>query len=362
MWKRISPDTLHTLDARSICIIKPSALGDVIQSLPLLRALRDRFPKARISWVINRELAPLLEGHRGIDKLIPFDRHGSIRDWNRLLSGLNEAEFDLAFDLQGLARTGLMLLATRAAVRVGLETAREGAHLACNCVLPNTSRQLPAHRLYWRVAEILGLGDLPQDADVPLQPAAAQWAAAQLAPLARPLLAVNPGAKWKTKRWPVERFAVVAGKAARHHRCGLVLLAGPGETALSAMLEKLLQDFVPRQSVVNLGGQTSLPQLAAVLQQVDAVVTNDSGPMHLAAALGTPVVGVFTCTSPLRSGPAGSRHELVATEVSCAASYRKQCPHHGPGHMACMDELQTGRVVAALAHLLEKNHIGRRAA
>jgi heptosyltransferase I len=102
--------------------------------------------------------------------------------------------------------------------------------------------------------------------------------------------------------------------------------------------------------------------IAAVLSEADVLLTNDSGPMHLAAGLGTPVVGLFTCTSPERSGPPGERHELVSTTLSCAASYRKRCPHRGRRHMACLDELATDRVWRALVRVMEKNRGVRRAA
>jgi ADP-heptose:LPS heptosyltransferase len=112
----------------------------------------------------------------------------------------------------------------------------------------------------------------------------------------------------------------------------------------------------------DLAGETSLPQLAAVLEAADLMLSNDSGPMHLAAALGTSVVGVFTCTSPVISGPAGSGHELVATGVSCAASYRKRCPHAGPAHQACLEEISVERVRQAVARAASRQTPKRRSA
>jgi ADP-heptose:LPS heptosyltransferase len=103
---------------------------------------------------------------------------------------------------------------------------------------------------------------------------------------------------------------------------------------------------------INLAGETTLKQLAVLMGAAEAVVSNDSGPMHLAAAMGTPVVGIFTCTSPILSGPAGSSHELISTAVPCAASYHKRCPLHGPSHLACLAEVPVDRVWNALLRIL----------
>src|SRR5690349_19108383 len=133
---------LTTVTAERICVIKPSALGDVVQTLPLLEALRARFPSSQVSWVINRELADLIDGHPLIHDTLTFDRRGSWRQSLGLVRTLRQKKFDLVFDLQGLLRTGVMTLATGAALRIGLETAREGANWACHVTLPGTGREL----------------------------------------------------------------------------------------------------------------------------------------------------------------------------------------------------------------------------
>ena len=344
-------DDLLTIDARRVCLIKPSALGDVVQTLPLVPILRERFPRARLAWVVNRPLADLLDGVPGLDEVIPVDRRGSIWSWLRLLGDLRRRRFDLVFDLQGLLRTGIMTAATGATLRVGLESAREGAGLACHVTLPDTSRLVPAHLRYWRVAEALGLGDRRRDAAVPVRVEDHRWAAEQFRDVRRPWLAVHPGARWKTKVWPVEKFAAIAARAFRQFGFSTAIVGGPDERLAAARLEHLLRRFVPAAHVLNLAGGTTLKQLAAVLTASDLMLSNDSGPMHLAAAVGTPVVGIFTCTSPVRSGPPGARHALVSADLPCAGSYRKRCPHRGRKHLACMEELSIERVWQALARL-----------
>ncbi len=354
MSTRTDPDPLLAAQPKRIAVIKPSALGDVVQTLPLLPVLRERFPEASITWVVNRELADVVAGHPDLDGVIRVERRGGLSGWRRLLSELRAARFDLVFDLQGLLRTALMTWATRAPIRIGLETAREGSHLACHRLIPDTGRLVPAHLRYWRVAEALGLGDRTRATKIPLRDEHRAFARSALSGGDGPILAISPGARWVTKRWPVEKFAVIAAKAFRAYGFRPVIVGGPGEQPLAGQLEHLLQKFLPSASIVNLAGKTGLLQLSAVLEAADVLLTNDSGPMHLAAGLGTHVVGVFTCTSAVRSGPPGDQHALVSTKLSCAASYRRKCPYRGKKHMGCFEELSVDRTWSAFATLVER--------
>jgi len=348
---------LATIDAQRICVIKPSALGDVAQSLPLLGPLRSRFPESEIVWVINRGLSGLLAGHPDLQRTIPFDRHGGLAATWRLMRGLRDGRFDLTIDLQGLLRTGAMTLATGAAFRIGLETAREGAGMACNFTIPNTGRDVAAHARYWKVAEAFGVGEQPRQLRLAIDDQQRATASRLLGNLPRPIIGLHAGARWETKRWPVESFAEVARAAIKQHSGSIALLGSPDERELTEQLESLIGgERESKGRVVNLTGQTSLKELAAVLNAIDLLVSNDSGPMHLAAELGTPVVGVFTCTDPVLSGPPGDAHALVATGVDCAASYQKTCPHSGAGRHACFAELTPSRVIAAVdAQILRHN-------
>ena len=348
MLFRIPPRQLLEIDARRICLIKPSALGDIVQTLPLLGMLRRRFPTATVSWVVRRDLADLITGHPDLTEVIPFHRNGTWRNSRQLMGLLKRRRFDLVFDLQGLFRTGVMTFATRAALRVGLETAREGANLACNCIVPDSGRNVPAQRRYWRVAEALGLADHPRTAVIPTTAADLIWLTEQLRFLPRPIMAIHPGAGWITKRWPVEKFGEIARRFA-----GSVVVIGAASVQFAGT-QIIASTAEAPKPVLNLAGQTTLKQLAVLLRAVDLLVTNDSGPMHLAAAVETPVVGVFTCTNPVLSGPAGAMHELISTGVSCAAGYHKTCPHRGSSHLACLAELSVERVWSAVVRLLDR--------
>lgn len=344
---------LRHIQARRICVIKPSAFGDVAQSLPILPVLRERFPRARISWVIRNELRGLVDGHPCLDEVIPWQRRG-IGNWWRLLRELRRRQFDLVFDLQGLLRTAAMSLATRAPLRVGLETAREGAHWACHVTLSDTGPQVPAHLRYWRVAEALGLGECRRETIVDTSTEDRSWANGQVTQYAAPVLAVHPGARWNTKRWPVVNFAVIAARAMRRYGFATFILGSADEAEITGRLEYELRRFGLSSRVRNLAGRTTIKQLAALLQRTDVLLTNDSGPMHLAAGLGTRIVGVFTCTSPARSGPPGDRHELITTALPCGNCYKKRCPKRGAEHLACLSDISFDGVSQAFDRLVER--------
>jgi len=333
---------------RRICVIKPSAFGDVVQALPLLNTLRSRFPDSQISWVINRELTDLISGHASDPELIPFDRRGGISAWWNLLRKLRASQFDLVFDLQGLFRTSVMTWASGAAIRVGLQTAREGSSFANDLLIPGTSAQVPANRRYWRVAEDLGLGHMSPHADVFVPDFELAWARQLKVDQGGPLLVIHPGARWETKRWPISQFSQVVQQAVRELGMSAIVIGSRGEAGAADELVQSVRNVVPRCEIRSLAGQTSIKQLAALMLKADLVLSNDSGPMHLAAAMGAPVIGIFTCTSPVRSGPAGPRHRFVTADVPCAGSYCKTCPQQESRKLSCFRQLTPELVWNAL--------------
>ncbi len=354
--------SLSSLRPARLAILKPSALGDVVQSLPLLPALRRKFSDAKITWVIQGGLEALVSGHPDLEDYLVYHRTGGWRAWRQLCGELWSRKFDAVIDLQGLLRTGVMTAATRAPVRIGLETAREGSRFTLTHVVPETGRNVPAWERYLRVLDALGAERAHAATQIAISEQDQRWAETELAGMPRPLIAVHPGARWVTKRWPAEKFADVLRRASQAWQPGILLLGSSAERNDAEQLAGNLAAHGIRTGVKNLAGQTTLKQLAAVLQRVDAVISNDSGPMHLAAGLGTPTLGIFTCTDAVRSGPAGPPHETVSTEVACRAGYHKTCPQTGANHLACFRELDALRVWTALERLMKNVRLERRSA
>ena len=340
------------IEARRIAILKPSALGDIVHALPVLTALRGRFPDAHITWVVNKSYEPLLAGHPHLDETLPFDRgafkRGPVAAVSysvRFARELRRRKFDLVVDLQGLLRTGLMTAATRAPVRVGFANAREGSRqfYTHRVEVPDTDRIHAVDR-YWRVADFLGAGGGEKRFVVPLRPEAVSEAAVLLAALPRPWLGVAVGARWLTKRWPPAHFAELANRAHTAAGGSVVFVGTAEDTPLAQETARHL-----RGPHLDLTGRTSLPLLAAVLDRCDAVLSNDTGPLHLAAALGRPCVAAYTCTKVTLHGPYGSPGG-VETAVACRGSYLRQCPHG----LVCMTDLTPDHLWGPLAAALDQ--------
>jgi len=328
---------------RRVAILKPSALGDIVHALPVLSALRAAWPHAHLAWVVNKAFEPLLTGHPDLDATIPFDRAafrgsplGAARYAVAFTDRLRRGHFDLVIDLQGLLRTGLMCAGSGCPVRVGFAAAREGSrHFYTHRVEVPDAAAIHAVDRYRRVLDFLGLPPTPPRFVVPVDPAEVAAVAELLRPFPRPWVAVAAGAKWLTKRWPVASFAALLNRAAARHGGTAVLVGSPEDLALSQDLAGQL-----RGPCLDLTGATSLPRLVAVLKAADAMLANDTGPLHLAAALGTPCVAPYTCTLVARHGPYAQFGRAVATRVGCAGSYLRVCPNG----LACFEELAPERL------------------
>jgi lipopolysaccharide heptosyltransferase I len=341
---------------RRIAIIKPSALGDVLNALPVLTALRRRFPEAHLAWVVNHVYADLLRPHPDLDEVIAFDRGSFRRGWftgttqfSRFLYHLRRQRFDLVLDLQGLLRSGLMTLATGARLRLGLASAREGA------------RWCYTHRIddgighavdrCWLMASAVGAGG-DKRFDLPVDASARAWAVEVLRPWPRPWLAVGPGARWRTKRWPPEHFAALVRRAHAAFGGTAVFVGAPDEVEVSRQAAGGVAG-----AVCDLTGCTSLPELAALLAEADVLLANDSGPLHLAVALGRPVVAPYTCTQVALNGPYGQFDRTAETQVWCKGSYQKRC-----ARLECMAELTPDRLWPILSEVLSTWQCRRRPA
>jgi heptosyltransferase-1 len=349
---RTATTSLASCSAKRIAIIKPSALGDIVHSLPVLSAMRRRFPNAYIAWIVNRAYEPLLSGHTCLNATIPFDRGLMRSSWLRavksyanFLAGLRRQRFDIVLDLQGLMRTGLMCLATGAARRVGLSSAREGARCTYTDVVDVPDfNALHAVDRYWLIAEALGAGDGPKEFRLPTSPESDEWALEQMGGLPRPWLMTAVGSRWITKRWPPAHFAALLNYA--HDRFGgtAIFVGSPDDREISRKTTCQL-----RGAHRDLTGVTTLPQLSALLSMSDVMIANDTGPLHLAAALGRPVVAPYTCTKIQLSGPFGAEAGARETKVWCQGSYLKQCPR-----LECMTELTPDRFQPILTEILEQ--------
>ena len=337
-----------------ILVVQTAFLGDVVLTTPLLRELKRAHPEAALTVATTPLGRSVLEGHPHVDAIVIFDKKGKdrgVRGLARIASGLRAARFDLAIAAQRSFRTGLLLRATGAARRIGFAGA--AGRWAYTATVPWE----PSRHAVLRYLALAGpAGGDPERADptpVLAVPDAARERVrsklrdAGIGEEAR-IVALAPGSVWGTKRWTPEGFAAVAVRARDLGRAP-VLVGSPDEAPLCREVARLAGGDVPV-----LAGSLGVPDLVALLARAEALVSNDSGPGHVASAVGTPVVAVFGPTVPAFGyTPWGQANRIVELEgLPC-----RPCDSHGPqvcplGHHRCMREISAEQVLAALGALL----------
>lgn len=325
---------------RKALIIKPSALGDVIHGLTFLGAFKETYPACEVHWVVARGIHPILENHPLIHRLWILDRARWKRLWEfpdvpREIAafefGLRRERFDLVVDLQGLLRSGLIALGTGCERRVGFREAREGSPL-CYTHTIEGGRDIHAIDRYLKVARALGCRVEAPQTVFPELPADTR----RRFHLPEDYIVVAPAAGGSSKIWPAERF----GEVARLLGIPAVVLAGRSDAALALRVEAASGGLAR-----SLAGETSLKEMAAIIRDARFLLSADTGPMHMAAALGVPVFAVFGPTSPRRTGPYGTIHTVIRKELSCSPCYRrKPCRE-----WACMMDLSARTVFETIA-------------
>lgn len=337
-------------DFRRILLIKPSSLGDIVHALPALSALRRRFPQAHIAWLVKRDWAQILDGHPDLTEVIAADLRWPA--WPRLVSRLRRARYDLVLDLQGLFRSGLLARASGAGMRVGFKAGREGSPWCYTdrVELPGTGalpwRMIPVHAVDRNLALAAHVGaDISEPRFVfpDLTPETERITRLLnelgLAPDTR-LIAVAPVDRHRVRSWPLPRFAEAVARIAVLQNAKVAVLGTPGQ-------RDIVQPFLERLpgGILDLVGKTSIRELVAVLRRASLVLANDSAPLHLATALGVPVVGVFGPTNPVRARPYGPRHRVVRNGLPCSPCDRRDC--RNVNQYECLTGVDVDQVVAA---------------
>jgi heptosyltransferase I len=331
-----------------ILIVKLSSFGDVLHTLPTLEALRVAYPTAHITWLVEAAYAPMLAGHPALNEvwiaprlrpaeLFSGSNPGRLR---RIVRQLRARPFDLVVDVQGLLKSAVWVALAQSPRKVGYDRTRELSYL------PLTERVQPfdpeAHAVwrYLNLAHYLGAPPAPPRFRLGLD-TAVDISALMPAEADRPLVVLHPGARWASKLWPPASWASLAEW---FHGQGFQVAITGSTTDQELVAGITAQCQAP---IVNLAGSTSLAQLAAILRKARLAVTTDTGAMHLAAALGTPVTALFGPTAPWRTGPFGDGHQVVRLGLPCSPCYKRQCP--AP---RCLNDLYPAMVKAACEKIL----------
>lgn len=304
---------------KKILIIKPSALGDIVHALPTVNDIRKTYQDAHICWLVRPEFAPLLEKHPDIDKVIIFDRKYLGRMWHDfkackaffgLIKRLRKKNFDMVFDFQGLFRTAFLGWASGCKNRYGMTGAREFAPLFYNHRIAKDKTSVHVIDYYCKMISQAGINTGPVDFN--LKPDA------ESLELAKKLLNENNlqqkkyvvficGSAHENKCWPIDKFADLAQRLHAETAMPVVVVGTSSESAIASQLKDSAGS-----PVIDLCGKTDIPQLVAVLSQAALVISNDTGPGHIAVGLSIPLVLIFGPTNPNRVGPHGSRGDFAA--------------------------------------------------
>ena len=328
-----------------ILIIKPSSLGDVIHSLPFLKAIKNTFHDADIEWVISKNLKEILEGNPLINRLIVFDKDSwtkignlskTVKEAIGLINILRSGHYDMVVDLQGLLRSGLITFFSASPLKVGFENAREGSSIFYNKkILVNGN--LHAVDRYLEIAKSIGAKIDKVEFPLFIDDAERKKIKNLIGDL-QEYVAVIPSARWETKRWSPKKFGMLISK-----------LSVPCIVTGSRADEQIVKEVMKfsNDKGTNFCGKTDLKELTALIAGAKAVVSNDSGPMHIAAALGVPVIALFGPTDPYKTGPYGWQEKknlrVIRASISCSPCFKKKCKD-----LLCMDGISVGTVLKEL--------------
>jgi heptosyltransferase I len=291
----------------NIAIVRFSALGDVVLVVPAVKALRRSFPNANITWITSPLAYSLLQGLEGVQFEV-FEKPRSLKDYRAFFHAFSQRKFDVVLAMQANLRINLLYPALHASTKIGFDRtrAREGQWLFCNQKIPFTNSHLADS--FMAFAAQLGADTSKAEWTLPLTLAEQTWANDQLKNLPRPLIAIHPFASKQERNWVFERYAEVIKAAVKNWNASFVLTGGnvAAERDFCTRLTSIAPDHT-----LNLCGQTSPKQLAAVLAKANVLIAPDTGSVHIARAMSTPVIGLYAVASPTLSGPYQAQEYVV---------------------------------------------------
>ncbi len=331
-------------DYRHILLIKPSSLGDIVHAMPAFSAIHRAYPKARLTWLVKREWAGLVERIDRVDRVWPVK--STLKGWLSQVSLLRAEHFDLVVDLQGLFRSAAIGWLSGSPLLVGFTNGREGSPCFYSRRVPVPQSEMHAVDRYLLVAKAVGAVEsgapefrfrIPQTDYEEVDRLLSQSGVTP----GTSWVALNVSARWPTKRWPAASFAEVADRLQQEGYGAVVMIGGPDERVDVAAVRAEM-----KAPVIDLAGATPVGLLPALLSKASVLITNDSGPMHIAAAVGTPVVALFGPTSVARTGPYGLGHRVLTTELSCRPCLSRTCQN--PVQLECLTRISPEQVFAAV--------------
>jgi len=339
------------MQENTVALIRLGALGDIIHGIPLIHAIKKYRPELRIVWVAERKWEKVFSIVDGIDELILFDKPSEVLTKDGLASLgnfrrlLRSKGIDTAIDMQGLLKSSLVARAAGASEIIGFSPffCRE----ALSALLTKTRVKPPKsarHVVDKNMALLKPLGIECHEVQFPVRlPKQSERIDVFLEKVGhgRPRVIINVSAGWETKKWPISRFSEVGDALVSRFGAKIIIVWGPGEEGMALDLARIME----HDSFVSV--ETDILELAVFASKCDIVISSDTGPLHIAAAVGTPTVAIFGPTDPSRNGPYGRIHRTLVHERSCGNCYKRSC-----NKVPCMHDVSVEDVLVACNELL----------
>lgn len=349
----------------NILVVKLSAIGDVIHTLPAVCAIKRRFPHAAITWLVETDAVPLLEGHPALDRVLVCKRKEWLKGMGtdnpdylvqqirNFVKCLRDTFYDYVIDFQGLLKSGIWVFLARGKVKLGFGRGMEHAEeswIFLNTRIPAVSMEIHALDRYMLLAKAVGAFTDIVEYRISLTDRDHMQANALVSGFRGkgPLIAINPVAKWETKMWTVEGFVRVIERITDTLDARILLTGSPADRAYTQKILCRLKENT-KTRVRDIAGKTSLRELAALYRKTEILVSTDTGPMHLGAAMGTPVVAIFGPTAANRTGPCGKAHRVVKADMECAPCFMRKCSTR-----VCMERITPEMVFNTVLEVLGK--------
>ena len=316
-------------------------IGDMILLTPALRALRKTFPGACIQMLVNPLAQGLMERNPYLDEVMVYDKRGGqrgIRQMRKMAHELKEKEFDAAVILHPTSVRSA-ILASMAGIPERVGTALRGRGPFLTAKVKGRTGIHEAQRYLDIIGPIAGANH-DEKLEFWGMDQSDEGFANVMTDHDGPVVGINPGTTWPSKRWPLERFAAVADILSQRFGARVLLTGGPGDIPLGDKIMKQVSS-----EPMNLIGRTTLWQLGALIKGCDLYISCDSGPMHISAAVGTPTIAIFGPTDPVRHGPLGERHMVVKRALQCSPCYERECKS-----CDCMKAVLVDDVIAAISY------------
>lgn len=338
---------------KRILLVRLDRIGDVLLSTPVIKAVRDAYPDAYIAMMVRPYAREIVEGNPNLNEVIVYDRDGDHRGLVgniRFTQELRGRKFDIAIALHPTTRTHAILRAAGIPERIGYD--RKAGFLLTKRI-PHTKQYGMKHEIDYALDMLRYIGIEPKSRELymPVKSASEEKVERILrdngVTASDVLIAINPGASCASKRWSVENFAAVANGIAERFGAKVVVLSGSADKKHAERLASLMT-----RGAINLSGRTSVGDIASVLRRCRLFISNDSGPVHISCAIGTPVIAIFGRSdrglSPKRWGPSGKRDAVLHGDAGCEICYAHNCR----SGYKCLDTISVDDVIKAASEIL----------